>query len=204
MSILDEFKSKELLKSYSIPVTREVVVMSLDEALSAAVELGYPVVLKGLGVAHKSEQGLVRLNIGDEQALRQIYAELDCEAVLVQEQISGQRELVAGLIRDAQFGPCVMFGLGGIYTEALSDVTFRVAPLCRDDAYEMLEEVRCAKLLGEFRGQPAVDREQLADILVSLGRIGMDDERVQEIDINPLIVSGSTAVAVDALVVLED
>jgi len=116
--------------------------------------------------------------------------------------IKGERELVAGLTRDPQFGPCVMFGLGGIFTEVLKDVTFRVAPLERYDAYEMMDEIKAKKILDEFRGKPAVDREKLADILINLGRIGLEHEEVAEIDINPLIIKDSMPVAVDALIVL--
>jgi len=117
--------------------------------------------------------------------------------------VNGSREFVIGLSRDPQFGPCVMFGLGGIFTEALKDVTFRVAPLSKDDALEMIDEIKTKKLLGEFRGSPAVDREALAKALVGVGELGMKYDSIAEIDINPLIISGNKPVAVDALVVLK-
>ena len=112
------------------------------------------------------------------------------------------REFVAGLIRDQQLGPSVMFGLGGIFTEALNDVTFRIAPLSIYDAMEMLDEIRAKKLLDKFRGKPAVNRAVLAGILISLGTIGLERPEIAEIDINPMIVHGDIPVAVDALVVL--
>ena len=132
------------------------------------------------------------------------YNELGNEkTVLVQEMIKGKRELVAGLTRDAQFGPCVMFGLGGIFTEILKDISFRVAPLEKLDAMEMMQEIKGHKILDSIRGMDAADLNILADILIALGRIGLENENIKEIDINPLILSGGKPVAVDALVVLE-
>jgi acetyl-CoA synthetase (ADP-forming) len=124
------------------------------------------------------------------------------DGVLIQKMVKGSREFVIGLSRDPQFGPCVMFGLGGIFTEALKDVTFRVAPLSKEDALEMIDEIKTKKILGEFRGSPAVDREALAKALVGVGELGMKYDSIAEIDINPLIISGNKPVAVDALVVL--
>ena len=107
-----------------------------------------------------------------------------------------------GMIRDPQFGPCVMFGLGGILTEILGDVTFRPAPLCEADAAEMLREIKGKKILSAIRGMPAVDTGSLIQCLMAVGRIGLEREDIQAIDVNPLIVQGSRPVAVDALVVL--
>jgi acetyl-CoA synthetase (ADP-forming) len=116
--------------------------------------------------------------------------------------VAAKRELMAGMTRDPQFGPCVMFGLGGIFTEALDDVVFRMAPLSAGDAAHMMDDIRAKALLGAVRGMPPVDRDALADILVNLGRIGMDNEAVKEIDINPILIADGKPVAVDALVVL--
>ena len=127
-----------------------------------------------------------------------------CEALLVQEMVRGDRELVCGLTRDAQFGPCVMFGLGGTLTEVLEDVVFRIAPLTPRDAQEMAKEIRSRKIIEPFRGEPAVDMDVLTRILVALGDIGLRYEDVQEIDINPLkIRPDGKPVSVDALVVLK-
>jgi len=109
---------------------------------------------------------------------------------------------VIGLIRDAQFGPCVMFGFGGIFTEVLNDVSFRVAPLETWDAMEMMDEIRAKKILDPFRGEPAVDREMLAQSLITLGTIGLENPSIHEIDINPFKIRDGKPVAVDALVVL--
>ena len=117
--------------------------------------------------------------------------------------IRGQRELVVGLTRDPQFGPCVMFGLGGIFTEILKDSAFRVAPLDKHDALDMMQEIKSRKILDAVRGLEAVDRELLADILIKVGQIGIENENIKEIDINPVIISKGKPVAVDALVILE-
>ena len=122
----------------------------------------------------------------------------------MQEMIKGSRELVVGLTRDAQFGPCVMFGLGGIFTEMLEDISFRVAPLKKQDALEMMREIRAHKILGAIRGMTAADLEMLAEILIRVGQIGMENEAIKEIDINPVILSRGKPIAVDALVVLEE
>jgi acetyl-CoA synthetase (ADP-forming) len=118
--------------------------------------------------------------------------------------VKGSRELVIGMIRDAQFGPCVMFGLGGIFTEVLKDVSFRIAPLERRDALEMAREIKGAPVLGPFRGMPPVDMDLLVSLLINAGKLGLELETVKEVDVNPLIIAGNRPVAVDALVVLED
>jgi len=124
--------------------------------------------------------------------------------VLVQEMVDGDRLFVIGLTRDAQFGPCVMFGLGGVFTEVLHDVSFRVAPITMDDAYEMIEEIRTKEILGSFRGSPAVNKALLAKALVGVGNLGVEFNEIAEIDINPLIVCDDRPIAVDALVVLQN
>ena len=209
---LSEFDSKKVLDAYAIPVTRELVTKDLSDAVKFADEIGYPVVLKGSSstLTHKTELNLIELDIKDRDGLEKAYKALEerggdqLDGILVQQMVKGDREFVAGLIRDPQFGPCVMFGLGGIFTEVLKDVTFRVAPLEKRDALEMMDEIKAKKLLDEFRGKPAVNRDILADALINLGRIGLEIDEVAEIDINPLIIDGDTPVAVDALVVLRD
>lgn len=209
---LNEYESKQLLDAYAIPVTKEFVATSIKDAVSFARQIGYPVVLKGSSrtLTHKTEHRLIELGIDSDEALEKAYKALQergkgqLDGILVQQMVKGERELVAGLIRDPQFGPCVMFGLGGIFTEVLKDVTFRVAPLELRDAYEMMDEIKARKLLDQFRGKPAVNREVLARALVNLGRIGLEVEAVAEIDINPMIIHEDTPVAVDALVVLRN
>jgi len=207
---LSEHESKQLLKAYGIPVTREKEITELEEISKATREIGYPLVLKGCspGVTHKTEKGLIRIGIRDDGEARAAFISLK-EAmgasggtVLVQEMTQGQRELVMGLTRDTQFGPCVMFGLGGVFTEILKDISFRVAPLEKRDALEMMGEIKGHDVLGSARGLPAGDKNVLAEMLINLGRIGLENEEIKEIDINPVILQGSQPVSVDALVVL--
>ena len=208
---LDEFESKKLLRSYGIPTVKERPVATSDECAAACAELGFPVVIKALSskISHKTERNLVRVGVPNPEAARKAFNEIkaacgaEFESVIVQQMVSGRRELVAGLTTDAQFGPCVMFGLGGIFTEVLKDVAFRVAPITVDDAMEMMNEIKAKAILGAVRGMPPADRDALAAILVSLGKIGMENPEVREIDINPIMLEGESPVAVDALVVLK-
>ncbi len=208
---LSENESKEVLAAYNIPVTKEIPVKSVNELINAAKEIGYPLVLKGCSadISHKTEKGLVRMDIRNDKeaqtAFEEIMADIDAPdgMVLVQELIKGKRELVVGLTRDPQFGPCVMFGLGGIFTEILKDISFRIAPLEKRDAMEMMQEIKASKILTAIRGMVEVDIESLADILIAVGRIGLENDNIKEIDINPLIISDGKPIAVDALVILE-
>ncbi|MFW6334660.1 MAG: acetate--CoA ligase family protein [Desulfosalsimonas sp.] len=207
---LTEKESKDFLGSYGVPVITEKVAGSPEEAVETAREAGFPVVLKGLGrnLMHKTESGLVHLHLADENAVRTAaektarQAGPDLEGFLIQPHVEGKREFVAGLFRNPEYGPVVMFGLGGIFTEALSDVAFRLAPLSRSDAEDMIGEIRSAALLNNFRGEAAVDRQTLVDTLVGISEAGADDPEIKEIDINPLLVTAEgRPVAVDALVV---
>jgi acetyl-CoA synthetase (ADP-forming) len=208
---LSEYESKQVLAEYQIPVTKEVLVDDAKALARAVQEIGYPVVLKGCSsdIAHKTEKGLIRVDIRNEEEASSAFEEImgnmsgPEDAVLVQEMVKGQRELVIGLTRDAQFGPCVMFGLGGIFTEILKDISFRVVPLEKRDALDMMRDIKGHKILDAVRGMEAADLDILADILIKVGQIGLENEKVKEIDINPVIISGSKPVAVDALVVLE-
>jgi len=206
---LDEYEAKRFLADFGIPVSREIFAADEAAAVKAADEIGFPVVLKAAGerIQHKTELGAVSLNLKSEEEIRtearRLLAIAGCEGLLVQEMVRGERELVCGLTRDARFGPCVMFGLGGIFTELIDDAVFRVAPLTLGDAREMMDTIRTTKILQAFRGQPPADREALAQILVSLGEIGVRNESVREIDINPIkIRPDGTPVAVDALVAI--
>ncbi|MCJ7546051.1 MAG: acetate--CoA ligase family protein [Deltaproteobacteria bacterium] len=208
---LSEYESKKLLSLYGIPVTREKLSNNADEAVAAATEIGFPVVLKACSpeLMHKSEHGCIALNLRSEGDVREAYGrivesvDLDLEGVLVQEMVPGQRELVIGLIRDRQFGPCVMLGLGGMMTEVFEDTVFRMAPVDMIEAKDMTEELRFKKILGAFRGQKPVDMDTLCRALIAVGQIGLEREAVSELDVNPLIITPEgRVVAVDALVVL--
>ncbi|MBA4396933.1 MAG: CoA-binding protein [Syntrophus sp. (in: bacteria)] len=208
---LTEAESKQLLKYYGVPVIEEWVVKTEAEAVRQAKATGFPVVLKGLGtrLTHKTERGLVKVNLRNltevRRAARQIIraAGPDLEGLLVQPMLNGKREFVAGFFNDAQFGPVVMFGLGGVFTEALDDVVFRVAPLDEVQAGRMLDELRSVELLGSFRGEQPANRRQLVQALVGLSRLSVELTDVTEVDINPLLVGADGQVtAVDALVIL--
>ncbi len=210
---LSEHASKALVAGYGVPVAREALAADAEAAARAATEIGFPVVVKVCGdaIAHKTERNLVRLGLADVAAMRAAAAELlalrrpeDGDAtLLVAEMIRGRRELIAGVVRDPQFGPCVMLGLGGILAEAVGDVVFAAAPLTATEARRMIGGLGAARrLLESFRGEPAVDRDALAAILVGLGRLATERADVRSVDLNPLIVRDGKPVAVDALVVL--
>jgi acetyl-CoA synthetase (ADP-forming) len=208
---LSEFESKQVLSAYGIPVTQEKTAANLEDTVSAANSIGYPVVLKASGdnLQHKTELDLIRLDLKDASQVRQAYTELlevstiPITGVLIQQMLRGNRELLAGLKRDSQFGPCVVFGLGGILAEILEDVSIRVAPITTYDAMDMMENIRGKKILESFRGKPPVDRNALAELLITLGRIGLENNAIGEIDINPIKLIAGRPVAVDALVVLD-
>jgi acyl-CoA synthetase (NDP forming) len=212
---LSERDSKALLAAFGVPVAAERFVSDAQAAGAAADELGYPVVAKlnGDAIAHKTERGLVKLRLGDRRAVEAAATELldaatadDGEvSVLVAPMVSGNRELIAGVVRDPQFGPTVMLGVGGILAEAIADVVFRPAPLDAVTASEMIDDLATQKLLGEFRGEAPVDRPQLVELLVGLGRLASERSDVASVDINPLIVQpDGRLVAVDGLVELGD
>ncbi|TFH21341.1 MAG: hypothetical protein E4H05_00260 [Acidimicrobiales bacterium] len=210
---LSERDSKALLAEFGVPIAAERLVTDAAAAGDAADELGYPVVAKlnGDAIAHKTERGLVRLRLADRRSVEAAAADLLGAAtpddgdvsVLVAPMISGNRELIAGVIRDPQFGPAVMLGVGGILAEAVADVVFRPAPLDAVTASEMVDDLATQKLLGPFRGEAAVDRGQLVALLVGLGRLAAERSDVASVDINPLIVQpDGSLVAVDGLVEL--
>jgi acetate---CoA ligase (ADP-forming) subunit beta len=211
---LSEAESKRVLAEHGVPVVPERTASSPDGAVAAANELGYPVVVKlcGAAIAHKTERGLVRLGVSDDASVRAAGTELLGAAtasdgrveLLVAPMVRGRRELIAGLHTDEQFGRCVMIGLGGILAEALGDVAFRLVPIDRLDAEEMLEDLALTALLDEFRGEAAVDRSAVVDVLVGLSRLAQSDPSVVAVDVNPLIVVDGRPVAVDALVEVEE
>lgn len=209
---LSEYEAKKLLRSYEIPVAKEELVKDKEAALKAARVIGYPVVLKvcSLEVTYKTERGFIEFDLRDKDDLIQAFQRLqdrigDSEGdFLIQEMVKGERELVIGMVRDPQFGACVMFGLGGIFTEILKDVSFRVAPIEKKDALEMMCEIKTRKILEPIRGMEAVDLEVLSQCLIALGRLGLEQLAIQEVDVNPMIIRRSQPVAVDALVVLKE
>ncbi len=205
-----EDESKRRLRPHGIPFPREVLAGDAREAVAAADAIGHPVVVKLCGdtVAHKSERGLVRVGLGDAAAVHAAATELLAAArpedlatgVLVAPVVRGNRELIAGLATDPTFGRTIVVGIGGVLTEALADVSVRLLPIGRADALDMLDGLRNQPLLGELRGEPPVDREAVADVLVALGEFAAAASDVVSVDLNPLIVQDGLPVAVDALV----
>jgi len=206
---LSEFESGKILESYGIPVVATTLATTRQEAVEAAASTGYPVVLKGCSadLTHKSEAGAVKLNLTTSAEVATAFTAVEAAAagaldgILVQPQIKGTRELVAGMIRDPQFGPCVMFGRGGIFTEVLDDACFRIAPLEERDALAMMDGIRGSAILGPVRGTAPADRSALSRVLTSLGRIGLENDSIEAIDVNPLLLQENGApVAVDAAI----
>lgn len=209
-STLSETESKRLLAGFGVPVAEERLAPDPDGAAAAAEAIGFPVVLKlnGDGIAHKTERGLVRLGLADAAAVRTAGTELLAAAtpadgeveLLVAPMVRGSRELIAGLAEDPQFGMTVMLGVGGVLAEAIGDVVLRLVPITEVDAEDMIDELGTQKLLGEFRGEPAVDRAALVAVLMGLSAAASTESRIVSADLNPLIVSDGRPIAVDALV----
>ena len=186
---------------------------SAQDAARAVEALGRPAVLKGLGpdIQHKSDIGLVELGVRDAAAARTAYHRIVdrgagrvVEGVLVEEWVPHERELLVGMRRDEQFGPVIAFGLGGIFTEAVADVAFALAPLDSADCRALMAELRAQRLLGPVRGLPRVDMDQLERIIQAIAQMAADHPEIAEIDVNPLLVSGTDLVAADALVILAE
>lgn len=214
---LTEHQGKELLNLYGIPVTKEEVATSEDQAVNIAEKIGYPVAMKidSPDILHKTEAGGLKLNIGNRIDLIAAYHEVlenahnyDSKAhingVLVQEMISGGIEVIVGVNNNPEFGPTIMFGLGGIFVEILKDVSMRVAPISREDALKMIKEIKGYKVLTGARGKAKADIEAIADVLVKVSYMALDlEDQMAELDINPLLVlpEGQGVRVADALVI---
>ncbi len=213
--VLLEPEAKALIADYGIPVTRVKVAKTEEDAVQFAREIGLPVVLKIVSpdVLHKSDVGGVKVNLRTEEEVRRAYREIiesvkskvpnaRIVGVLIQEFAPAGVEVIIGLIKDPQFGPTVMFGLGGVFVEVFRDVSFRVAPLTERDAEEMISEIRGRKLLEGYRGMEPVDKKALVDALVKVGQIGVENPEIKEMDLNPVMAYPSGLKVVDARVIL--
>ena len=211
LGALDETQAKTLLAAYGIAIPEGGVARTEDEAVAVAGGLDGPVAIKaiGSGISHKTERGLVALNLNGDEAVRTAARSLlaliggQDACLLVERMVRGSREFMIGMKRDPLFGPVIVFGIGGIFTEAHKDIALGVTPLEDRDIEGMLTGIRASALLGGFRGLPPVDRASLALAIRALARIAEDHPAVTEIDVNPLIVEGATPVAADALVILD-
>ena len=214
MKILTEHETKKLLAKYGIPVTKEQIATSADEALAIALNIGTPVAMKisSPDIPHKSDVGGVALNVSREEVrttynkiisrIKKAVPDAKIDGILVQQMAPAGHEAIVGLKKDEQFGHALMFGLGGIFVEVYRDVSFRVVPIEKREALEMISEIKEYPILKGIRGRKPADIEAIADVLVSVSEMA-EKENIIELDINPLIVSESGAIAVDARAMVE-
>jgi acyl-CoA synthetase (NDP forming) len=215
-TLLNELEAKELIRKAGVPVVDTRLAKSGKEAAALAKEIGFPVVMKIVSpdIAHKSDIGGVRVNIANTAQLHRAYSEIiaavrekkpaaKIEGVSVQQMARPGVEVIIGMAEDAQFGPFLMFGLGGIWVEVLKDVAFRIVPVTRRDAAEMVREIKGFALLNGYRGQEPVDVDYLEKLIVKVSDFIEKNPQIKELDINPLIAYKDGAVAVDARVVVE-
>ena len=215
-TILTEIESKELIKQAGISVSETKLATSREEASSLSRQLGFPVVLKvaSADIVHKSDAGGVKLGLRTSKqvgkayddilgAIRQKYPQAAIQGVSVQKMARPGVEVIIGMSKDAQFGPVLMFGLGGILVEVLKDVSFRIVPLARRDAAEMIREIKGYPLLEGYRGQEAVDVSNLEEMLLKVSEFAEKHPEIKELDLNPIFAYGRGAIAVDARVILE-
>jgi len=215
-SYLLEPEAKMICMEYGIPVTRFRVAKTREEASRFAEEIGYPVVLKIVSpdVIHKFDVGGVILNLKSAKDVQDAYDKILTNVkkhkpdarivgVFVQEMAPPSTEVIVGATKDPQFGPALMFGLGGIFVEVLKDVTFRIAPITDLDAREMITEVKAYPILRGYRGQPPADVDAIVQILLNTSRLVMDHPEIKELDLNPIMVYEKGAKTVDARIILE-
>lgn len=210
---LCEDEAKQVIAAYGFRIPQSILASTEAEAVQAAEEIGYPVVAKisSPDILHKSDFGGVKIGIKDAAEIRRFFSDVtqkaqrlmpsaEIKGVLVQQMITGGKEVILGMSRDPQFGPLLMFGLGGIYIEVLKDVTFRIAPIGPNEAEEMIHEIRSLPLLKGVRGEKPVDINALVDAILRLSQLVTDFPDILEMDINPLIVfpEGGGAMAIDA------
>jgi acetyltransferase len=207
--ILDEHESKKWFEALGLKVVKEVIAKDLDEALKAANGMGYPVVLKGMveGKVHKTEAGLVKLNLWNADQVKYAYQEMlttkiKPKSFLIQQMVKGGLELIVGIMRDPQFGPAVMLGLGGVWAEVYRDVVFRLAPLNQEDILQMISDLKGQALFKGYRGSKPVNTESLGNWLIKLGWLALNVEKIKEIDVNPLLMVDGEPIAVDATIML--
>jgi Acyl-CoA synthetase (NDP forming) len=212
---LSEYEAKKVLDGYGIPVTREALATSADIAVESARQIGYPVALKiqSAQITHKTEAGGIKLNVVNDAEVRAGFKEVISNAkkympeakiqgVLVQEMLKDGVEVIIGTTEDPVFGHVIMFGLGGIFVEALKDVSFRIAPLSRIDAEEMVSEIKGYSVLQGIRGKPPVDIDTLVDVILRVSRLVTDHKDIiKELDINPLVLNACGAKVADALII---
>ncbi len=210
-----EPESKELIEIFGIPTTRRTVATSAADAVKAATAIGYPVVLKIVSpdISHKTDVSGVKVGINSDEGVRVAYEEImenvktrlpdaRIHGILVEEMARASTEVIVGGLRDPQFGPAVMFGLGGIFVEVFKDVSFRIAPIEEHEALDMINEVKGAKILKGFRNTEALDISTLAQTIMHVSDMMVSIEEIKEIDLNPVIVYPQGVKSVDARIII--
>ena len=214
-SFLLEPESKEIVGSYGMPVTKFKVAKSLEQAIKFAAEIGYPVVMKIVSpdILHKSDAGAVKVNLKSADEVRSAFDEIaknvkkfksDAKVIgyLVEQLAPQGSEVIVGMAKDPQFGPALMFGLGGIFVEVLKDVSFRIAPLTEYDAREMIQEIKGYPVLTGIRGQKPADINSLVDIILKVSKLVTEHAEIEQLDLNPIFVYQQGARIVDARIIL--
>jgi acetyl-CoA synthetase (ADP-forming) len=215
-NFLLEHEAKTICEHYKIPVTKFYVAQNLQQAIKFAEKIGYPVVLKIVSpdIIHKTDVGGVILNLKNKEEVKEAYNKIvenvkkhtpkaEIRGVIVQEMAEPSIEVIIGAVKDPQFGPALMFGLGGIFVELLKDVTYRIAPITREEAKEMVTEIKAYPLLEGYRGKPRMDIDAIIDVLLNTSRLIMENPEVKELDLNPILVYEKGAKTVDARILLE-
>jgi acyl-CoA synthetase (NDP forming) len=208
-------EAQRICTLHRIPTPKYEVTTSVDEAVKKAGQIGYPVVLKVISpqIIHKSEFGAVIVNIADEKDLRIEYEKLIAEVhgrqpsasitgVLIEQMMPPSTEVIVGAIRDNQFGPAVMFGMGGIFAEMYDDVKFRVAPIDKTDALNMVRGLRGSRILEGSRGHPPLDTDSLVNVLMRVSELMMEHSAIEELDLNPVIAYSRGSCAVDSRIII--
>jgi acyl-CoA synthetase (NDP forming) len=211
-----EHEAKNICKEYGIPITQLEIAHTAEEASEFSEQIGYPIVLKIISpdVLHKVDVGGIILNVNSQKEARNAYQQIienvkkhkpsvKISGILVQEMAPSSTEVIVGAIKDAQFGPTLMFGLGGTFVEVMKDVSFRVAPITKVDAREMISEIKAYPILRGYRGQAPRDIEAITKILLNTSKLVMDHQSIKELDLNPVMVYENGTKTVDARIILE-
>jgi acetyl-CoA synthetase (ADP-forming) len=209
-------EAQQISSLHKIPIPKFSLTSTTEEAIAEAEKIGFPVALKIVSpdIIHKSDIGGVALNIKDEKELRQKYGEMIAQVtkkepkarimgVMVQKMMPESTEVIIGAVRDRQFGPSIMFGIGGIFTEVYGDSAFRVAPLDRIDAWNLIHSLKGSRILEGIRGKPPVDVEAIADVLISVSNLVLEHDSISQLDLNPVIAYPNSVCAVDSRIIID-
>jgi len=215
MKLLNLYKSMKIMQKYKIPIPKIKLTKNVVQAIKAAKEIGYPVVIKIVSsyITHKTDVGGVHVNLKNEKELKVAYTNMlkrisrklsksKVDGILVQKMVENGQEIIIGVKKDEQFGHVIMFGLGGIFTEVFNDVSIRIVPIDKKDADNMIKEIKGAKILVGYRDK-SYNLKSLKEILLKISNLVTKNPKIREMDVNPVIVSSRGAIAVDSRVILE-